>query len=240
MSGGMYTALTGMLQRMDELDRVASDLANVGTAGYKREQAAVAAAPRTPFVAALESAIDVVTGETRVDFRPGTIVPTGRDLDVAVDGAGFFEIETAAGPRYTRNGAFTRGADGRLLHETEPVLGVDGRPIRLGQGQVHIETDGTVRVGEAVAGRLRLVTFRSADDLVRESGLRFRARTGAEAVPAEALLSGGALEQSNVTVVDRMAALTSLTRSFEGLQRGLSVLVNDVDGRAISEFGRRG
>jgi flagellar basal-body rod protein FlgF len=239
MSGGAYSALSGMQTRLGELDRLAADLANVGTAGYKTERDAKFAAERDLFTAALESAVDVAPAGTRIDFRAGSIATTGRDLDVAIEGRGFFVIETATGPQYTRNGAFTRTADGTLVTaDGQPVLG-DGGPITLTPGPIVISQDGTIRSGNTIAGRLQVVEFASESDLERVTGARFRAVEGATPVEAEGRVIGGALEGSNVSVVDRMVALTEINRSFEGLQRGVSVLMNEIDGRAISEIGRR-
>jgi flagellar basal body rod protein FlgG len=238
MPGGVYSALSGMQTRLADLDRLAEDLANVGTAGYKAERATKMAAERDVFAAALESAVDVVGGGTRIDFRPGSIAATGRDLDLAIDGPGFFVVESAYGPRYTRNGSFTRRADGLLTTpEGEPVLGEEG-PIRLGPGRITVEEDGTVLADGIAAGRLRVVQLPEGA-AVRESGARFRAAPGAAPQPIASRIVGGALEKSNVSMVDRMAALVEVTRAFEALQRGVMVLVNEVDGRAIAEFGRR-
>src|SRR5687768_9534391 len=136
MSGGAYSALTGMRTRLEQLDRLAFDLANVSTAGYKTERLATKSSERDRFALELESAVDVLGDGVKIDFRPGTIASTGRDLDVAIDGRGFFEIETQAGMRYTRNGGFQRRADGVLATvDGEAVLG-DGGEITLGPGQV--------------------------------------------------------------------------------------------------------
>ena len=108
-----------------------------------------------------------------------------------------------------------------------------------GNEAAKIAQDGTIREGERVAGRLKLVRFESATDIERESGARFRARTDVEPVATEARVIGGSLEAANVTVVDRMASLVEISRAFEGLQRGISVLSNDIDGRAIAELGSR-
>lgn len=239
MSGGAYSALSGMRTRLEELDRLAFDLANVSTAGYKTERMAKMASERDQFATALEAAVDVTGAGTKIDFRPGTIATTGRDLDAAIEGRGFFEIETASGLRYTRNGSFHRRSDGVLTTaEGEPVMGESGE-ISLGTGAVSIGPDGTITSGNAVVGRLRVVEFASDKDLIRESGSRFKALTGAEPTEAEAKVAGGALEQSNVSVVDRMAALTELSRGFEALQRGVSILMTDLDSRVIAELGRR-
>jgi flagellar basal body rod protein FlgG len=227
-----------MRARLDELDRLAADLANVSTAGYKTERAGTLASERD-FATALESAVDVVAGEARIDFRPGTVVSTGRDLDVAIDGRGFFVVETAAGERYTRNGSFTRRADGVLTtSQGEPVLG-EGGEIRLTRGPVTIEEDGTIKVGAAVLGKLQIVEFEKESDLMRESGARFRAIAGATPGPSTGKLLGGALEGSNASVVDVMAKLTEVSRGFESLQKGVSTIQNDLDGRAITELTRR-
>ena len=107
MAGSQYIALSGMRSRLDQLDRLASDIANVGTTGYKSERAGDSQADRPHFSNVLQSAIDVTSGTRRLDLRPGTMASTGRDLDMAVEGPGFFVIDTPAGPRYTRNGHFS-------------------------------------------------------------------------------------------------------------------------------------
>jgi flagellar basal body rod protein FlgG len=227
-----------MQTRLSQLDRIASDLANVNTAGYKSERDAAFALERESFNAALDSAVDVVNNGSRIDFRAGAIAATGRDLDVAIEGKGFFVIDTPQGPRYTRNGAFTRSEDGTLTTmEGEPVLG-DSGPITLGTGPITIGNDGTIRAGASVAGRLQVVDLESAGVLDRQGGSRFRAAT--EPAPLEdARVVGGALEKSNASVIDRMVALTETSRAFEGLQRGVSVLMNEIDGRAIADLGKR-
>jgi flagellar hook-basal body protein len=127
---------------MEALDRVASDIANASTPGYKTERSSTEQADRPSFDMALKSAIDVRSGEARTDFRPGSLSPTSRELDVAIEGRGFLTLETADGPRYTRNGHLVRRADGVLASDAgEAVLGADG-PITVGQGLIEIEQDG--------------------------------------------------------------------------------------------------
>jgi flagellar basal body rod protein FlgG len=229
-----------MRARLSELDRLSADIANAVTAGYKAERATTAQSDRPDFGAALTAAIDVTEGPTRVDMRSGSIVPTGRDLDLAVDGPGFFVVDTNGGERYTRDGRFVRRADGVLATASgQAVLG-DGGNITLGKGLVQIDADGTVRSGGAVTGRLRVVEFDDPKGLTRESTSLLRADNNASPGPAEiSEVRSGALEQSNVSVVDRIAELTGVSRSFESLQRALSTLSNEVDGKAIAELGRR-
>lgn len=238
MSGGAYAALSGMQTKLAELDRIASDLANVNTAGYKTERAAPYAAERD-FATTLQSAVDATSGGATTDMRSGAITRTGGPLDVAIDGAGFFAVETSSGVRYTRSGNFTKGADGTLTTPNgEPVLDATGKRIKLGQGAVTIEADGTVRVGEAAAGKIALWRLKERD-LIRESGARFRPVIGVKPEASDAVLMPGAIEHANVSMERRMISLVSLMRNFEALQKGMSVLMNDVDARAIVELGRR-
>lgn len=240
MSGGAYAALSGMQSKLSDLDRLASDLANIGTAGYKTERSAAFASERD-FATELQSAVDVSTASGRIDLTPGTISNTGRSLDVAIEGSeGFFAIETSHGVRYTRSGNFTRRADGVLATvDGEPVLDAQNKRITLGSGIADIDADGNVSAGGSVVGRIPVYRI-DERNLIRENGARFRPSAGVKPQAAtDIALVPGALEQANVSVVDRMVALTELTRTFEALQKGISVLTNDIDSRAIVELGRR-
>jgi flagellar basal body rod protein FlgG len=238
MAGGYYTALSGMRTRMDALDRLASDIANAGTTGFKPERAGTTEARRPSFDAALEAAVDVANGRPRIDLRPGALAPTGRSLDIAIEGKGFLVVDTPRGVRYTRNGHLARRADGVLAGEDgAAVQGANG-PIRLGDGAPTIDADGTVRSGGAVVGRLRLVDFDPKAELLRDAGSTFR--TDAKPLPvANPVVTSGSLEQSNVSIVERVAELTDVSQGFQALLKAVSVLMNDVDRGAINELGRR-
>jgi flagellar basal-body rod protein FlgF len=235
MAGGIYSALSGLQSRATRLDRVAEDIANAGTSGYKGGRHTSMVSERQTFSATLDSAVDVVVAPSRVDFRPGENTPTGRDLDLAIEGPGFFEIQTPGGVRYTRNGSFTRRADGTLV----TVL-AGGKPLTLPAGEVQIGTDGTIRVAGTTAGRVDVVEFSDPARLVREDGVRFQAPKDLASTPATgSSVRSGVLEGSNVSLPERIVQMTEISRGFGALQRGMSVLMNDIDGRAISELGRR-
>jgi flagellar basal body rod protein FlgG len=224
---------------LEALDRLATDLANASTVGYKAERGTTAQADRPDFGALLHSAIDVTDGPTRVDLRPGEIAPTGRDLDAAIDGPGMFAVKTPAGTRYTRTGQLSRRTDGALIASGREVEGEDGRPIMLGAGPVKIDADGTVNNGGEVVGKIKIVEFKQPELLVRKGPDLFSAegQTPLESTASE--VRAGVLEQSNVSVVERMAELTTVSRSFGTMERALSLLANDVDLKAITELGRR-
>ena len=129
-------------------------------------------------------------------------------------------------------------ADGVLATaDGEAVMGQSG-PITLGTGAVEVDPDGTVRHAGAAAGTLKIVEF-AKGSLTRETALRVRNDGASPTIVERPTIRAGALEQSNVSIVDRLAELTTASRTFEALQRALSVLMNDVDSRAITELGRR-
>lgn len=239
MSGSQYIALSGLRARVDELDRLASDIANVGTAGYKGERESRIAAERPSFSDALQTAIDTTSGTRRLDMRAGAMATTGRSLDMAIQGEGFFVVQAPGGDRYTRNGHFTRDAENRLTtEEGYPVMGTSG-PITLGEGEIHVDQDGVVWAGTSQAGQLRVVTVDDPGAMGLDGGTLLNARGQAVRSVDAPSIRGGTLEQSNVSVAERLAALTTVTRSFEALQKSISLLMNDVDGRVIDQFGRR-
>jgi flagellar basal body rod protein FlgG len=118
------------------------------------------------------------------------------------------------------------------------VLGENG-PITLSEGETRIEQDGSIWSGATESGRLKIVSFDDPGALLQEHSSRLSAN-GRSAMPVTApTVRAGSLEQSNVSVSDRLAELTTVARGFEALQKALSVLMNDIDGRAIDSFGRR-
>jgi flagellar basal-body rod protein FlgF len=242
MSGSQYIALSGLRARVDELDRLATDIANVGTTGYKGEREARAAAERDAFDATLQTAIDTTFGGRRLDVAKGSFATTGRPLDVALDGPGFFVVSTPAGPRYTRNGHFTVNAENKLVAEDGAEVQGESGGITVEDkdgGEIRVDSEGTVWSGTTKSGQLQIVEFTDPSQLTREQGSRLHAGGLATTAATKTVVRSGTLEQSNVSVADRLAELTTVSRGFEALQKAISLLMNDVDGRAIEHLGRR-
>ena len=118
------------------------------------------------------------------------------------------------------------------------VQGASG-PITVGDGDVHVDEDGTVWAGASEAGRLSVVTFADPGAMVRDNASLLRADGQTPTAVDAPQVRAGALEQSNVSVADRLAELTTVSRGFEALQKSISMLMNDVDGKAIDALGRR-
>ncbi len=241
MSSGAYVAVSGISNRLAQLDRLAADIANATTPGYKGQQSSTASSGRDSFDSALQSAIDVTEGSTKIDMRAGTLIPTGRDLDAAIEGDGFFVVETQSGVRYTRNGHFARRADGTLVTTDDSAVQGESGPIQVpGNVAVQVTEDGTVRAGAQVVGRLKIVNIEDSRKLERTGAASFRLPEGESPSSVDRpIVRGGMLEQSNVSVIDRIAQVVAVSRSYDALSRGVSVLENDLSQRAITELGRR-
>jgi flagellar basal-body rod protein FlgF len=205
-----------------QYESITSNLANASTPAYKRRCTAFSqtllSKLRTPDAPVPPTG--EVVGTQAIDFSQGHIIATGRALDVAIDGKGFMVVETPQGPLYTRNGTFRCDAQGMLVdHAGRPVAG-EGGPIVLPAGtssaQVTISDDGAVIAGGGEVGKLKLVEFDDTSRLAPVGGSCYAAP--ADATPNAAVASrvqGGAQEASNVSVVEELTAMITVSRLYE-------------------------
>ena len=227
----IYTAMTGARQIVEQQATVANNLANVGSTGFRAQVDTFRSVPVTG--PGLLTRTQVQDDTVTADFSTGPIQATGRSLDVAVQGPGWLAVQGANGQEaYTRDGGLTVAPDGQLqTHSGLPVLG-EGGPITLPTSATFsIGKDGTVSALLAgitpaivtTVGRLKLVNPASKNMTRGDYGL-FRQRNGvvAEADPSVVVV-GGALEGSNVNVVEAMVRMISLGRQFD---LNMSVLKN--------------
>ncbi len=219
----LYVAMSGARQAMLAQAAHANNLANANTTAFRADLNSFRSMPL--FGPGLPSRVYAMDERPGVDFTPGTIGRTGRDLDIAIDGEGWIAVQAADGTEaYTRAGNLHLGPGGRLLTAGgRPVLGADGPLAVPPYEKLEIGADGTVSVrglGQAantltVVDRIKLVRP-PVEDLVRgEDGL-FRLRNGLAAEPdASVRVVAGALEQSNVNSIEAMVSMLTLQRSFE-------------------------
>lgn len=219
----IYVAMTGAKHILDQQAAVAHNLANVSTNGYRAAASAFRAVPVQGD--GLPTRTFVVDSTPGANFTPGALQSTGRDLDVAVQGPGWIAVQAADGSEaYTRNGSLQISSNGLL--QTRNGLNVvgDGGPISIPpDSTITIAKEGTVSVISTVpppkavnaVGRIKLVNP-DENQLVRGGDGLFRLASGgsAQADPKVALASG-ALEGSNVNVVEEMISMISLARQFD-------------------------
>jgi flagellar basal-body rod protein FlgF len=245
VNNGIYTAYSGMQAQLDALDVLANNLANLNTAGFKEERA---------FYTYLNQSLDSSNGSetlneainqsvkvrTALNTAAGSITPTGSDLDIAIEGNGFLVINTPHGIRYTRNGNLKPNAQSILAtSEGFPVMGDNDQPISLGAGKIQINTDGTVSMDGAPAGRLKVVAFKDLSALQKEGQSLFVSRANPLAErPSEAIIRSGYLEQSNVNSVSSIVKMVDVLRQFESIKKTVDLIMNDLNTKAIDKLGR--
>lgn len=231
MLEGLYSAAAGMAAQQQHMDAVANDLANVDTTGYKSlrtgfrdllyTQAAKAAGPR----------VDVGGGAAATQLgrslQQGALQDTGRMLDVAISGQGFFQVRLPNGSTaLTRDGNFHLDRNGRLVNSTGArVLPAITVPAGTSEDQVSIASDGTVNANGRQLGRLRLVTVRSPEGLASAGSNLFTANaaSGPVRAAAGANLQQGFLEGSNVDMADAMVGMMDAQRGFELAGKAISM-----------------
>jgi flagellar basal body rod protein FlgG len=171
-----------------------------------------------------------------MDQTQGAMQKTGNDLDVAIQGTGYFVVETANGPVYTRNGSFQVSSQGELTTANGDLVMGDSGPISILAGKVSISADGTISSKGAVAGKLKVVDFTPGTNLTSIGNTYYSAPDGAE-VPAEKSdVRQGMLESSNVNPVANMVELVTAQRTTEMMQRALSMFSSEIDKTASQDL----
>ena len=242
MDSGFYSAFTALAARMQSLDLVANNLANANTVGYKAQKEFYRAFDyslnNNTRLTSVNQAINNfgMLGGARIDLSAGTLQTTGNDTDLAIDGSGFFSVQTKSGVRYTRNGNFRLNAQRQLVDEQgNGVIGEQG-PITLPDGKLTISDDGTVSVDGAIVDKLQVVDFAPGTPIVPEGNADFTAPAGSAAPATSAQVRQGMLESSNSDPVSSAVALIDLQRNAEMVQRALSIFNTDFNQTAVQEL----
>ena len=243
MDSGFYAACTALMSKTQALESVANNLANANTSGFKSEHnqfrsvlAEASATGSSPLNRAVNN-YGVLSG-TRLDLSQGSLEPTGNDLDFAIDGPGFFVVQTAAGRMYTRNGSFQIAANGQLITAAgDPVMGEKG-VINVSGGKVHVGPDGAISVNGALAGRLKIVDFPSQTEFTPEGKTYYSASARSEVAATHASVQQGVLEGSNVNAVSSAVNLIDVQRQAEMMQRVFNFFSSDLNKTATEELPR--
>jgi flagellar basal-body rod protein FlgF len=245
MDSGYYAAATALVSRTQELDTIANNLANASTVGYRAEKnafGAVLATAGAPGASPLEQAMNDygVLSSTTLDLSQGALEKTSNPLDLAIQGAGYFVVQTANGPVYTRNGSFQVSAKGQLVTATgDAVMGETGT-ITMQPGAVTVSSDGTISSNGAVTGKLRIVEFPPDTKLTSQGNSYYSAPPNIEEPSPASDVRQGMLESSNVNPIMGMVELVNAQRSAEMMQRALSMFNSEMDKTATQDLPRIG
>lgn len=217
MSNAVYAAITRQTGLTNELQVVANNLANASTTGYKADRAVFA-----EFLAGNGEDIEHISmgglAGHQFDLEQGGLKFTGGQFDLAIQGDGFFVLDTPDGPRLTRAGHFQLSAEGRLVDaQGSPVLNPAGGALLIpqGVGDVSIAGDGTISANGRILGQVGIV--QPEGQLTRAGNTSFEAPEGFDPVEGARVVQG-ALEQSNVSPVLEVARMIEVQRAYEAGQ----------------------
>ncbi len=232
MNDAVFSAYQALEARMKMVDIIANNMANVQTSGFKRDFGQVLQETAEDGTASIEV-------YSKVDLGPGDLVATGNDMDVAIEGSGFFAVETDNGIRYTRNGSFMVSGDGELvMKDGTRVLDDGDSPIPLGRGRISIQGTGDVLVDGNTVATLKLVDFNDPNFLQKEGLFRLKWTGDAADVfdVLEPRVKSGHLEKSNVDSINEMVALMTAFREFESVAQTLRTITSDMDKQMLAEL----
>ncbi len=250
MLRSFYIAGTGMLAQRARMNILTNNIINIDTTGYKKDTTIsrsfadlMIMAQKDPYLLKTSSFIGNQNTGIHVDmiatvFSQGDLEQTGKATDLALEGQGFFVIQTPEGNRYTRDGGFHVGSDGCLVtNEGYYVSGYNGR-IFIGSDTFVVDTLGNVTVAGRLAGRLNIVGF---DDLsaLRKTGDNMYINYGNQPVRAAAdvRVMQGYLESSNVNMADEVVNMVEVNRAF-GMNQQMLRIIDESLAKTVNEVGR--
>jgi flagellar basal-body rod protein FlgF len=247
MHNALYVGLSRQMTLRRALDISANNMANADTAGFKVEQQMLETDPLQPKRGPGQSPVNYVldTGMTR-DFRPGALERTGNTYDLAIDGDGFFTVNTPAGPLYTRDGRFAVDAQNRLVDKAgHAVLDASGAEITLDpqKSAPSIGKDGTITQADPrgqvlQVGKIGVVRFANLSGLSKQGDNLFASAAGEQPVTAtDAVVHQGEVEHSNVQPVLEITNLIEISRAYERITQ-MMTSTQDLCTRAIDQLGR--
>lgn len=217
MENSLFIALSRQMTVRRQLESVANNLANANTAGYKSE--------RLMFVEYLSKSDN---GKSQMHFvqdlasarnhNPGKYEQSGNAFDMAIEGPGFFVVETPQGEqRFTRDGQFRMDQDGKLItRDGFPVLGEGDAPILFQPNDVDIavRADGTVSAGDQVRGKLKIVEFENPYRMKRAEGNLLKSNDAPDAAEKSSVIQG-MIEGSNVQPILEITEMMHAMRSYQ-------------------------
>ena len=235
MSYGVGEVAKAGADKIYQLDVVSNNLANTATPGFKVEHY---------YPGLIRD--DANTGEgstpnlsyTRVDYSQGITQITGNALDVAIQGDGFFTVQTKEGLAYTRKGNFTINKNNQLVTQSgEFVLG-DRGPITVTGKDINIDSVGNIKVSGVDSGKLQIVRFENPQALTRIKDGLFTDPGAAKVKKMDKPeIKPRHLEMSNANVIKEMVDMIDIQRSFESYQKVIQTIA-DLDKLSISRVGR--
>lgn len=234
MIRGIYTSTNVMSSHMTRLSKVANNMANLDTPGFKRDLLTESTALGKTGSGA-NSAPEIIGAG--FDPSQGNLAPTNSTWDLALSGPGYFVVDKAGQTYYTRNGRFNRSPEGNLVTDDGGLVMGDGGRMSVPAGEATVGKDGTVQVDGRTVGKLTLADFAEGVRLTKV-GSTYMDANGTQPVAAlGTVVSQGHLEESNVDLVQEMIEMMTVTRTYEANQRLLRYQ-DETLSQAVTEVGK--
>lgn len=251
---GMEKAMQGMIASRAKQDIIANNLANVGTAGFQKSTLLVSSFAdvlqgemsysEAPQVGGYVPAGGIHGSDNHLFFRSitqfsqGSLKNTGYPFDLALDGEGFFAIQTKNGLRFTRNGSFNLDANGNLVtKDGSLVLGEKG-PIKVSGKEFIVNEEGIVLVDNKEIDRLKIVNFETKQNLYKEGENYFFPNGPISlAKTNKTRIKQGFLEMANVNAIKEMVDMMTIMRAFEANQKLLHA-EDQMLAKTVNEIGK--
>jgi len=209
---------------MKEYEGITHNLANISTTGFKRRVNSFSRELMDKM--SIDGDDSLTSGkvniESAIDFSGGTFQRTGRTLDVAISGKGFFVVETPDGPLYTRNGVFELNQQGQMVNASGRIIAGEDGPIAIPQSvstqQIGIAEDGSISANGISLGKLKVVDFGADESKLAPVGGSCFELTDDNVISkpaAEAVLRQEYRENSNVNWIEELAGMITVTRLYE-------------------------
>lgn len=243
MDNAIYVGLSRQMVLRKEMDIIANNIANMDTTGFKVESMIQKTDPAEPaYTFGGPRPVKFVSpdGVAR-DFGQGSLVKTDGQLDMAIEGKGFFQVRTPDGARFTRDGRFTTDTTGRLVTQAgHPVLDEGGGEIQIDgeKGQVSVGADGTLSQGNERVGKVGMYGFANAGVLEKAGDNLYRNGSNQQAeIATDARLRQGYLESSNVKPVLEITRMVEVSRAYERTAKMIDSEA-DLSRRSVERLGK--
>lgn len=247
MINGIYLATSGMNVEQKRMDVLSNNLANINTAGYKKEKVVFQVyTDRQISNTSNDTQLGdysggVIIGQSLIDLSDGNIKYTGNNLDFCVNGKNFFTVAAPDGQQYlTKDGSFNLNAEGFLINKDGYfVLGSNGNIQLTGPGTLSVDEKGSITFNEKNIGTLAITAAASEEDVRMIGSSYFVLKEGSTAAAAntDASIKQGYIENSNVNGVSEMVDMISITRAYEANQKMIN-MQDEMLAKATSVIGK--
>ena len=237
MINGMLYSSRGCLKEEIRMDIISNNLANSTVHGFKKDRIAFNDILGDTIIDSYSNNNSLY--EVKIDHSQGDIRGTGNQLDLAINGKGFFKVNTPEGIKYTRKGNFILSPQGVLsTQDGYQVMGIGG-PITVPGKDIIINNQGVLSSDGIQAGQIELVDFERYETLIKEGNGLFGNPANDPEKPANAdtTIKQGFLELSNVNTAEEMIQMVHSLRAFESYQKAIKV-IDEMNNKAVNEVGR--